>query len=196
MDKHAKKAQPEEKDVTHDVEFEVETEGEGLKNQGGQVAKLKDRIKKLEAEKQEYLLGWQTARADFINLRKRDEAEKKEYAKFSAGRVVEDIIPILDSFEMAFANTEAWEKVDKNWRVGVEYIYNQLKTVLEGHGVTYLDPVGERFNVSEHEAVEHIPVDDIKQDHSVIKVVKKGYKLHEKVIRPAQVAVGEYKNSF
>jgi len=195
MDKHTKKATDEETEALDDVEFEVETEGEGLADASKKVAKLKERIKALEAEKQEYLLGWQTARAEFVNLRKRDEAEKKEYAKFSSGRVVEDIIPVLDSFEMAFANTEAWEKVDKNWRVGVEYIYNQLKTVLEGHGVTYLDPVGQTFNVAEHEAAEHIPVDDKEQDHTVIKVIKKGYKLHDKVIRPAQVAVGEYKTS-
>jgi molecular chaperone GrpE len=195
MDKHTKKATDEETEALDDVEFEVETEGEGLADLSKKVAKLKERIKALEAEKQEYLLGWQTARAEFVNLRKRDEAEKKEYAKFSSGRVVEDIIPVLDSFEMAFANTEAWEKVDKNWRVGVEYIYNQLKTVLEGHGVTYLDPFGQTFNVAEHEAAEHIPVDDKEQDHTVIKVIKKGYKLHDKVIRPAQVAVGEYKTS-
>src|SRR3989344_2951801 len=89
-----------------------------------------DIIPKLEAEKQEYLTGWQRAKADLVNARKRDEEERKEFIRFVNGQLIEDLIPVLASFDMATENKEAWEKADKNWRTGVEYIHAQLVKIL------------------------------------------------------------------
>jgi molecular chaperone GrpE (heat shock protein) len=61
--------------------------------------------------------GWQRAKADLLNARKRDEEEKKEYIKFANERMIEDLLPVLQSFDMAMGNKEAWEKADKNWRI-------------------------------------------------------------------------------
>ncbi len=157
------------------------------------IKKLRDRLKKTEAEKQEYLTGWQRAKADLINARKRDEDDRKEFIKFANERLIDGLIPVLDSFEMAMANKEAWEKADKNWRVGVEYIYGQLKKTLQDAGLEEIDPLGKPFDVNRDEAAEYVPVNDRDDHHKVVAVVQKGYSLSGRPMRPPKVKVGEFK---
>lgn len=159
------------------------------------VKKLREKLKKCEAEKTEYLTGWQRAKADFINARKRDEEERKEYVKFANERLIDGIIPVLDSFEMAMGNKEAWEKADKNWRIGVEYILGQLKKALADSGLEEIDPTGKKFDPMRDEAAEYVAVDSEKDNHIVISVIQKGYSLHGRQMRPPKVKVGEFKSS-
>lgn len=157
------------------------------------VKNLKEKLKKAISEKQEYLNNWQRDKADFINARKRDSEEKKEFIRYAKASMIDELVPVLESFDMAFSNKEAWEKVDKNWRIGVEHIASQLKTVLENNGLTEFDPKGKRFDPSEHETIETIMTDKADEDHIVLAVVQKGYKYNGKVIKPAKVKVGELK---
>lgn len=159
------------------------------------VKKLKEKLKTAEAEKAEYLTGWQRAKADLINARKRDEAERAEFVKFANERLLDSLIPVMESFDMAMGNKEAWEKVDKNWRTGVEYIYSQLKKALNENGVEEINPLNQKFDHNLHEAVSYEPVDDEKLDHVVTQVIQKGFMLNGKVLKPAKVKVGELKNS-
>ena len=94
---------------------------------------------------------------------------------------------------MAIGNKEAWEKADKNWRIGVEYIYFQLRKALTESGVEEIDPSGKKFDHTLHEAVSYEPVVDEKIDHTVLQVIQKGYILNGKLLKPAKVKVGEYK---
>lgn len=154
---------------------------------------LKEKLKKVEQEKQEYLVGWQRAKADLINARKRDEVDRLEFVKYANERLVEGLIPVLESFDLAIGNKESWEKVDKNWRVGVEYIYSQLKKVLSEAGLEEVDPVGKPFDINRDEASEYIPVAEEKDNHKIVAVVQKGYTLNGRVLRPPKVKVGEWK---
>ncbi|TAK57497.1 nucleotide exchange factor GrpE [Patescibacteria group bacterium] len=176
------------------VDDMVDTDDEG--NEKGAQAKLKDlreKLKKAEAEKLQAMTGLAHAKADFINMRKQDEMRNQEFVKFAKEGLINEIIPALDSFDMAFGNKDAWEKVDKNWRVGVEYIYSQLLNVLGEHNLKQLSPVGEKFDPAVHEAVEFVPVTDEKNDHIITEVIAKGYSLSGKVIKAPKVKVGEYK---
>jgi molecular chaperone GrpE len=157
------------------------------------VKKLKEKIKGLEKEKQEYMDGWQRERADFINYKKRIENEKLEVIKYANEGLLEEITQVLDSFEMAFSNKEAWEKVDKNWRVGVEYIHTQLIKILDENNFRATNPIGEKFDPKFHIAVEHVETDDEKKDGIITEVKKKGYVLNDRVMKAAQVVVAEYK---
>lgn len=157
------------------------------------IKKLRQRIKELEEKNQEYLTGWQKERADGVNLRKKLEEEKKEFAKFAKEDIATEIIPVLDSFESAFKNKEAWEKVDKNWRIGVEYIHTQLVNVLSNHGVSVISPLGEQFDTQRDEAVENVLVENPEDDHKILEVLSVGYKLQNKIIRAPKVKVGEFK---
>ena len=146
---------------------------------------LKEKIKKLTEEKQEYLNNWQRDKADFINARKRDEEAQKDFARFSNESLISELLPVLESFHMAMGNKEAWEKADKNWRIGVEYIYNQLKKVLEEFGLKEIDPIGKVFDPMRDEAIEHE-----KDGNIVTFVIQKGYELHGKVLKAPKVKVG------
>jgi len=157
------------------------------------IKKLKEKIKTLEKEKQEYMDGWQRERADFINYKKRVENEKVEIVKYANENLLEEITQVLDSFEMAFSNKEAWEKVDKNWRVGVEYIHTQLLKILDENNFTAMNPLNEKFDPKFHIATEHVFTDDEKKDGMITEVKKKGYILNGRVMKAAQVVVAEYK---
>jgi molecular chaperone GrpE len=178
------------------VDDMVDTDDEG--NEKGAQSKLKDlreKLKKAEVEKLQAMTDLARAKADFINMRKQDEMRNQEFVKFAKEGLISEIIPALDSFDMAFGNKEAWEKVDKNWRVGVEYIYSQLVGALGEHNLKQLNPLGEKFDPVVHEAVEFVPVTDEKKDHIITEVIGKGYGLNNKVIKAPKVKVGEYKKA-
>ncbi len=150
------------------------------------VKSLKEKLKKAIEEKQEYLNNWQKDKAEFINVRKRDLESQKDFARFSNENLISELIPVLDSFNMAMGNKEVWEKADKNWRTGVEYIANQLKSVLEGFGLKEIDPIGKPFDPMRDEAIE-----DGKQGSNVTTVVQKGYELNGKILKAPKVKIGE-----
>ncbi|MCX6713480.1 MAG: nucleotide exchange factor GrpE [Candidatus Vogelbacteria bacterium] len=157
------------------------------------IVKLKSELKTCKSEKGEYLAGWQRAKADYLNLKKEEEAKRGEVSKYAKADVLNDLIRLADSFAMAFADKEAWESVPANWRQGVEYIHNQLLVVFRDHGLEELDPQGEMFDPARDESVGTVPAEREEDDGRVLEVIKKGYRLDGKIIRPAQVRVGEYK---
>ena len=169
-----------------DVHFESEDESESL---GLQIKKLREKNRVCEKDKKEYLDGWQRMRADFANARKEEEARRGELIKFASEGLIEDLLPVLDSFSSAFANKEAWEKVDPTWRKGVEYIYAQFYSVLESRGLASLGVVDEKFDPRIHTALEEIASSSDSQVGTVAEVVHKGYRFHSKVVRPASVKV-------
>lgn len=169
---------------SEDLQFESE---EDLESPALAMKKLREKLKACEKEKKEYLDGWQRMRADFTNIKKDEETRRGEMIKFASEGLVDDLIPVLDSFAMAFGNKEAWEKVDENWRKGVEYIYAQMYSVLESRGLTEIGKVGEKVDPRMHVAIEEVPPQSEKEENTVSEVVQKGYRLHSKVIRPAKV---------
>lgn len=178
-----------DEDVVVEPEF-VESSEDGDELAGtDKIKKLQEKIKALEKEKTEYLDGWQRARADYANLQKSTDEDKKRFREHFAQRFVEDLLPVVDSFSMAMSNKEAWEKVDANWRTGVEYIYSQLMTALGEHDLEVFGKVGETFDPTLHEAVSDTETDDQKLDHTIASVLQQGYKLGDNVLRAARVNV-------
>jgi len=154
--------------------------------------RLKAQIKDLQKKNSEIMDAWQRDKAEFINTRKRDEGDKVEFLKFAKADLISEIIPALDSFDNAMRNKEAWEKVDSNWRVGIEYIRTQLLNSLSNHGLKVINPLGEMYNASRDEALENIKVDDKKDDGKILDVVQVGYELNGKELRPPKVKVGHF----
>ncbi len=154
--------------------------------------KLKAQIKELQKKNAEIMDAWQRDKAEFLNTRKRDEGDKAEFLKFAKADLISEIIPALDSFDNAMRNKEAWEAVDKNWRIGIEYIRTQLLTSLQNHGLKVINPMGEMYNSSRDEALETVKVDDKKDDGKILDVVQVGYELNGKEIRAPRVKVGHF----
>jgi len=154
---------------------------------------VKEKLRKVESERTEYLTGWQRAKADLINLRKQDQKRNEEVIQFANQKLIEELLPVMDSFNMAFANKTAWEEAPKDWRVGVEYIHSQFMGVLSNHRISEVSPkLGENFDPTIHEAVETEETDDKNKDHTVVSVFQKGYTLDNSVIRTAKVKVASY----
>ena len=179
---------------TDDVVFEDTIEGEGEAFSKDKIKKLRDEIKTLQAEKADYLASWQKERADFINFKKGEDERKKMTLEYAREGFVEELLPVLDGFDMAFSNKEAWEKLDKGWRTGIEYIRGQFVKILEDNGIAEISPKeGETPDSNLHDFVDTVPTDDSAKDHTIANIMQKGYKIGTRVIRPARVKVYEYK---
>ena len=181
-----------EKDNSEVLEFEFNEDGEeDLKKT---LKKFRADLKQAKKEKEEDLTGWQKERADFINYKKQEDDRRAVFSEAMRERILTRFLSIIDSFNMAFASKEAWEKVDANWRRGVEHIYSQMNGIFEEYGVKPIGEVGEAFDPNIHQSIDIVQTDKKELEHKVATVIQKGYKLGERVIRPARVNVYEYKN--
>jgi len=188
--KQDKKEEKNEEDIVNDdITIEVDEENMKESSFGGDIKKVREKLKSCTEEKQEYLAGWQRAKADLINAKKDFDEQKKDFVRFAKGDLIIQIIPVLDSFDMAFKNTEG---VPEQWLKGVEYIYNQMISVLKDNGVEQIDPKGEKFDMRKHTSVEMIKVDEEEKDSIILEVIQKGYELNGKILKEAKVKVGEF----
>ena len=136
----------------------------------GERDQLVDRVARLQAE--------------FENARKRAEREKAEFRDFATGTVVEQFLPVLDNFELALKATGSAEQL----RGGVELIVKQMEEVLRQMQVTPIPTVGEPFDPRVHEALGQVEREDMP-DHHVADEIRRGYKIRERLLRPAMVRV-------
>src|SRR3989338_8589679 len=171
-------------------DFELENDEAGAEVQSDKIKKLRAELEKCKEEKQEYLVGWQRCKADSINARKDAVLMAERAGNRSRDTLIEDIIPALDSFDMAIAS-DAWASMDPNWRIGMENVRAQLMTALSNQGVSAYAEIGEAFDPTSHDAVQE--VDEDGAPGSIAKVLRRGYKISERIIRPAQVAIVAHK---
>jgi len=176
-----------------DLEFVESTEdGEALPTKDV-AKKLREEIKTLRREKEEYLTGWQRAKADYVNLQKELDLARINVSILTKEKMTDKLLPALDSFEMAFSNNEHFEKLDKDWQDGITSIYQQLLSGLEKSGIEKIYEIEVPFDPSIHQSISVVATDDEEKDHTVEKVLQVGYKIGNRIIRPAKVTIYEYK---
>lgn len=161
---------------------------------------LREKLKVCETERRNILEENQRGKADFLNARRRLEEERKRDKERATISHVEELIPLCDSFEVAMANKEQWEKVDTVWRKGIEGISAQLNNLLNSYQVKVLNPLGEAFNPHLHEAISITTVIDSNEHDMVVAVVQRGYSLTKQdgtleLIRPARVVIGVHETN-
>ncbi|PIP87009.1 nucleotide exchange factor GrpE [Candidatus Campbellbacteria bacterium CG22_combo_CG10-13_8_21_14_all_36_13] len=182
----------EEEKIEDDFVVEPEEEISGFSSPAQK--KLREKLKKAVEEKQEYLDGWQRAKADLVNAKREFEDERKKIIGRANEDMIMELLPVFDSFDMAFKNKEVWEAVDANWRTGVEYIHNQLHSIMREYGVSRIEAEGKKFDPRFHISVETKNTEDEAKDDIIERVVHNGYMKGEVVLRPAQVVVFEFKS--
>lgn len=138
-----------------------------------------------KARAERYLANWQRAQADLANTKRRSEQEREEQTRFANAMLMVNLLPVLDDLERALASVPA-TLAGLSWIQGVGLIYRKLLSVLEAQGLSEIKAGGETFDPKLHEAVFQSPGPADK----VIQVAQKGYKLYDRVIRPAMVVVG------
>jgi len=144
-----------------------------------------DALAKLKAERDALLDRLARSQAEFENARKRAMREQQEFREYALADALKTMLPILDSFERAL-KVGANEKSE--FHSGVELIYKQLQDALTKLGLKPIPAKGEPFNPHLHEAVEMVDTTDVP-DHQVIEELQHGYKLKERLLRPAMVRV-------
>lgn len=155
---------------------------------------LKIALAKCEKEKQEFLDLAKSLKADFANLKKEQERNMDEFRKFAQKDLLIKLLAILDSFELAFKQIPN-DIASNGWLTGIKNIKGQLDSLLKNAGVEEILSVGVKFDPYLHEAVAHEELPE-KEDDEIIEELQKGYKLHDKVIRPARVKVSVKKSSL
>jgi molecular chaperone GrpE len=140
-----------------------------------------------QTKRDEYLDGWQRAIAEFSNYKKRVERDREMNQQNQTGSIVKRYIEISDDLERAL-KARPQEGDGAAWANGVDLIYRKLSNIFDSQGIKPMDPVGQLFDPSQHEAIGHIDSTEIPSGH-VAEVVQTGYFIGERVLRPALVRI-------
>jgi len=179
---------PKEQAIQNEEELNEEEELEEApsKKEKKKLAKLEEELEKAKADVEHWKNEYYRAYADTKNLRNSLERDHKEALKYRAEGFIEELLPILDSFHMALGN-EPTDPALKNYLTGFQFIYKNLVSVLENEGVTEIVPEIEKdFNPATMQAVDSVEAEEAGK---ITKVYGKGYKLRDRLIRPAMVQV-------
>lgn len=169
--------QPETEDPNSHAEPEV-TEAEDIEL-------LRESLVEERTKTEENLAGWQRAQADFINYKRRTEQEKEDISRFANSILMLSLLPVLDDLERAL-NSVPHNLAKHGWVDGLRLIKRKFQTSLEAQGLTEIKALGEPFDPNLHEAMRQ----GKGKEGIVIEETQKGYKLHDRVLRPSQVVVG------
>ena len=149
-----------------------------------ETASARAEFDQLKGERDQLLDRLARLQAEFENARKRAERERSEFRDYATGSVVEQFLPVVDNFELALKSTGTAEQL----RHGVELIVKQMEEILRQLQVNPIPTVGEQFDPRIHEALGSVERDDLPDQH-VAEEVRRGYKLRERMLRPALVRV-------
>jgi molecular chaperone GrpE len=168
------------------VEAEVEMDAELTEEDA---LPVEEQLEQLQAQADEYLDGWQRARAEFANYKKRVEKEREETRARIAGELITGYLGVLDDLERALAEPPNGDEVSE-WITGIDLIYQKFQSLLESEGVEAIEPEGDPFDPNFHEAVTFEDSDDHKAGY-IIETTQRGYQLNDRVLRPAMVRVAK-----
>ena len=160
------------------------TIAEGTLGDGAQ-SEAQAEIEESYRERDQFRQMLQRVQADFTNYRRRSEEEREQQQKYANSRLVLRLLPVLDEFDLAIDHASRSE-ADPSWLEGVKLIQRKLASLVESESVTKIEVEGKPFDPLEHEAMSY-QESDTHQDGQILTVVRDGYKLHDRVIRPALV---------
>lgn len=129
--------------------------------------------------------------ADFDNFKKRAARERTEAIQFANSTLLQKLLPVMDSFEMALAATQAAkDEKSTSLQAGIVMVQSQLKSILAEAGLEEIDATGKPFDPAQHEAVSQQETADVPEDQ-VVQQIRKGYKFRDRLLRPASVIVAK-----
>jgi molecular chaperone GrpE len=166
---------------------DIELEAEG--DPDPKLTKLKRALEICKKEKDEYLQGWQRAKADYSNAERESRKSQESAVRLAETRMIREILDVIDTFEGAFATPPP----DSPWVQGMRNTLEKMRTLLKRYDIELIEALGKPFDPMWHEAIEVKEVTSESDDNRVMIEFQKGYRIGEHVIRPAKVSVGEFK---
>ena len=176
----------EENEKKIDESAEMAEEVEFQEDSNEEIDEL-DKIKNELSEKEDQYLRLQ---AELANIRKRNQKEKEDNAKYRSQSLATELLPVIDNLERAMA-IEVSDDQGKSLKKGLEMVMESFKVVLENEGIQVIDPLNQPFDPNYHQAIQTTPLEDGQQADTVVNVFQKGYSLKDRVIRPAMVIVAQ-----
>ena len=146
---------------------------------------LEEALAEAKQKVEQYLANWQRTQADFVNYKRRSEQEREEIGKFANNQLILSLLPVLDDLERAFESITP-QVARFKWVEGIRLIERKLQSALEAQGLSQIKALGEPFDPNLHEATMHSK----GEEGMVVQELQKGYMLHDRVIRPSIVVVG------
>jgi molecular chaperone GrpE len=162
---------------------------EGPAEEVDELMTLRRDLEEQKAKAAEYLDGWQRARAEFANYKKRIEKEQEDMIKSANGAFITRLLPVMDDFERAF-QTLPLDLMGMTWLEGIALIQRKLQILLEQEGVTVIEIEGQFFDPTLHQAVTYEESEE-HEEGQIIGEVQKGYKMGDRVLRPSLVRVAK-----
>ena len=176
-----------------DQENQPETENgseEVLLLSKSEVDELKNNLEKARKKEQENLESWQRERADFINYKKRIEREQTQNGQNYKAELLKKYLVIMDDLDLAIRNKPQNHPEDNSWVEGIELIARKFHSILENEGLEKMECEGSVFDPNLHQAISYEEHADVESG-KIIEVIQSGYKLGDRVIRPALVRVAQ-----
>lgn len=167
---------------TEEVEESTETEVEELT----EVDELTETKVALDEMEDRYL----RLQAELANIRKRNQKEREDAAKYRAQKLATELLPVIDNLERAMAVQVTGEE-NEGLKKGLEMVMTTFRTALKNEGIEEINPVNEAFDPNFHQAVQTQPVEEGQASDTVVTVLQKGYVLKDRVLRPAMVIVAQ-----
>jgi molecular chaperone GrpE len=169
----------------------LDTSGPSLADQ---VETLRAQLEAAEARAADAEAGWQRARADFANLKRRSDEERLELGNAASDRLLGRVVELADDFDLAIEHVPDQHR-DSPWVEGIGAIDRKLRALLEGEGIRALGGEGQPFDPHTQQAVSYEDRADLP-DGTVIKVLQRGYTIRERVLRPTLVAVSRNDTTY
>jgi molecular chaperone GrpE len=176
--------------MAHPTDTDTSPEVPPTETAGDDVAVLRARLEEAEAGAASARDAQLRALAELDNVRKRAEREIDNGRKFGAERLLNELLAIADSLDLGLQAAAQPDASAQSIAHGMQLTQKQLTDLLAKHGVAVVDPVGQPFNPDLHEAVSAVPSAGAAPN-SVLSVMQKGYRLHERLLRPAMVMVAK-----
>ena len=181
----ANEAQPDRDPVAESIDAAAVEGRDGTQSNSGEAtAQLQSEVDRLKGERDQVVERLARLQAEFENARKREARERTDLREFAVSGAVEQFLPVLDNFQLALGSAGSVEQL----RAGIELIVKQMEEVLRSLNVVPVETVGTKFDPRVHEALESVDRPDLP-DHQVLEEVRRGYRIRDRLLRPALVRI-------
>jgi molecular chaperone GrpE len=184
------KGKVDQSDELEEQDIEVEEESPTIEEfELDEIDTLREEIDLLQQQSNEYLDGWQRERAEFANYKKRKDRESQQLRDSITGNVTRKYLEIVDDLERALQNRPE-DGEGASWAEGIDLVYRKFLTALEAEGVVPMQVAGVQFDPNLHEAISQEPSEEFESGQ-VVEVLRSGYMIGERVLRPASVRIAQ-----
>ena len=172
--------------MPQDSEESINSDAEPESIEIDDVESLKQALAEEKERAADYLANWQRAQADFINYKRRNEQDRQDFNRFANANLILGLLPILDDLDRALSSTPPAKSAKHGWLDGIRLVDRKFRAILEAQGLMPIKALGEPFDPNFHEAIRQ----DKGKEGIVVEEFQKGYMIHDRLLRPAKVVVG------